>query len=70
MFYNDSISPVTKMAIGRVKDAFKFYNDSISPVTKINWDLSFNHFKFYNDSISPVTKIHPTFRLQVSKVLQ
>ena len=36
MFYNDSISPVTKIRLGIEEIPCMFYNDSISPVTKIN----------------------------------
>ena len=35
MFYNDSISPVTKISLPLLMATLKFYNDSISPVTKI-----------------------------------
>ena len=35
MFYNDSISPVTKITEGAMTADNTFYNDSISPVTKI-----------------------------------
>ena len=35
LFYNDSISPVTKMIPVEDNNIAVFYNDSISPVTKI-----------------------------------
>ena len=35
MFYNDSISPVTKIVWKDKRAGSGFYNDSISPVTKI-----------------------------------
>ena len=56
-FYNDSISPVTKIAVNNNILAALFYNDSISPVTKIATIHNSVDDTFYNDSISPVTKI-------------
>ena len=34
-FYNDSISPVTKISLLNPINSIWFYNDSISPVTKM-----------------------------------
>ena len=56
-FYNDSISPVTKIDIAGYAACAAFYNDSISPVTKIRITVALPTDLFYNDSISPVTKI-------------
>ena len=56
-FYNDSISPVTKILLREEQGNVRFYNDSISPVTKIILQGDNIDDMFYNDSISPVTKM-------------
>ncbi len=56
-FYDNSISPGTKINLQHYQTENLFYDNSISPGTKIRSVELRIRYEFYDNSISPGTKI-------------